>query len=132
VESAEAQHFYETCIETLNDYCSNASVRFIIAPKDKQRLELGLPSAINIEEIGGRDFTLTLMAMDLGKYLLQNPITKIRFCAKDDCGKFFTRRSGKAIFCSDDCKRKSHYTSFRDKGYFKNKMKEGRSKGKYQ
>jgi hypothetical protein len=132
VESVEAQHFYETCIETLNDYCSNAPVQFIIAAKDSQKLELGSPSTNNIEEIGWRDFPLTLMAMDLGKYLLLNPITKIKFCAKEDCGKFFTRRGGKAVFCSDACKKLHHYISKRDSGYFRNKMKEGRSKGKYQ
>ena len=132
VESAEAQHFYETCIETLNDYCSNAPVQFITAAKDRQKLELGLPSANDIEEIGWRDFPLTLMAMDFGKYLLLNPITKIKFCAKEDCGKFFTRRGGKAIFCSDDCKRKFHYASLKDKGYFRTKMQKRRSEGKDQ
>jgi hypothetical protein len=72
------------------------------------------------------------MAIDLGKYLFENPVTEIRLCKKEDCKKFFTRRGGKAVFCSDDCKKLHHYTSKRDSGYFRNKMKEGRSKGKYQ
>lgn len=88
VETVEAQHFYETCIETLNDYCSNAPLQFNTAEKDSHKLDLRLPSISKIEEIGWRDFSLTLMATDLGKYLLLNPITKIKFCAREDCGKF--------------------------------------------
>jgi hypothetical protein len=122
-------HFF---LDKGNLYCSEVPVQFTYHKKDPEKLDLAPPSLENIEEVGWAGFILGLMAIDLGKYLMKNPVSRIRLCRKKDCEKFFTQRGGKAIFCSDYCKNEFHHNEKRDSGYFRGFMKERRIKGVYQ
>lgn len=115
-----------------NLYCSEIPVQFTYHKKRPGKLDLAAPSINSIGEVGWANFILGLVAVDLGKYLMDSPVTKIRLCKKKDCRKFFTRRAGNAIFCSDYCKNEFHHNEKRDSGYFRGFMKERRIKGVYQ
>jgi len=122
-------HFF---LDKGNPYCYEVPIQFTYHKKYPGKLEIASPALDDIEEVGWAYFILGLMAVDLGKYLMENSVTKIRLCKKKDCKKFFTLRGGNAIFCSDYCKNKSHHNARRDSGYFRRYMKERRIKGIYQ
>ncbi len=121
-------HFF---LDKGNHYCSDVPIQFAYHKEHPGKLDIAPPS-IDIEEVGWENLILGVMAIDLGKYLMENRVTKIRLCKRDDCGRFFTRLAGQAIFCSDHCKKLFHYLLRRNSGYYRDKMKKGREKGKYQ
>ena len=89
-----------------------------------------MPS-LKIEEVGWSNFIPTLMALDLGNYLIRNSAKKIRKCTRSECRKFFTGRNLKAIFCSDECKIEFHRARLKEKHYSRDYMKKGRKEGRY-
>lgn len=123
---------FGTGLEKINFHCAEIPIQFTYHKKDPGKLDLAPPSVESISEVGWANFIQALVAVDLGKYLMKSPATRIRLCKKKDCRKFFTLRGGKAVFCSNDCKRLFHYLPRKDSGYFRGYMKERRIKGIYQ
>jgi hypothetical protein len=121
-------HFF---LDKGNLYCSEVPIQFTYNKKHPGKLDIASPSLGNIEEAGWGNLILGFMAIDLGKYLMENPVTRIRLCKKEDCGKFFTQRGGKAAFCSEACKRLFHYIPRKESGYYRKHIKQGRNMGKY-
>lgn len=97
---------YDACLESINSLCAEIPIQFTQNKNHFGKLNIALPSLenVDIEEVGWAGFILGLMAIDLGKYLMEHPVTKIRLCKKEDCGKFFTHRRRNGIYCSFDCK----------------------------
>jgi hypothetical protein len=123
---------FGTGLEKINLHCAEIPLQFTYHKKDPGKLDLAAPSVESLGEVGWANFILGLVAVDLGKFLMENPVNRIRSCKKKDCGRLFTRRGGKAIFCSDYCRAKFHYNEKKDSGYFRKFMKERRPKGIYQ
>jgi hypothetical protein len=96
---------YDACLESINSLCAEIPIKFAQDKIHFGKLNIALPSLekIDIEEVGWAGFIIALMAIDLGKYLMRNPATRIRLCANHDCQKFFTRRRLNSEFCSEDC-----------------------------
>lgn len=126
------RHKFGTGLEKINYYCAETPLQFTYHKKDPGKLDLAAPSVESLGEVGWANFILGFMAIDLGKYLMKNPTARIGLCPKDDCKKFFIKRSLKAKFCSPHCKNEFHHNEKRDSGYFRKFMQENRIKGVYQ
>jgi len=125
------QENYDSCLESINSLCSEIPISFRRHHKDPGRLELANPSVEKVEQIGWGDFVSRIIALDLGKYLLSQPATKIRLCKWRDCQKFFAERSLKADFCSDHCRQLFHRADLSRKHYYRDRMREYRSQGRH-
>ncbi len=94
---------YDACLESINSFCAEIPIQFTQDKIHFGKLNVALPSPenIDIEGVGWAGFILGLMAIDLGRYLMKNQVTKIKLCR--NCKKFFTRRKLGTEYCSEDC-----------------------------